>query len=772
MLKKLFNPNIILSIGVLLAITVSWLFIPGWGDDPGEMYVLIGFAVGSVFSIVRNYFSILKDHRAITTPSPSDSPLLPTSPEAIRLGRGGRVSWINRRGATSADLTRHSKLVITGPMKIGKSREAAELIRLALDAGLVGEAAVYQPGPVFRFLDPGSLQTALRRSLAANQALLLFVDDLPFHYAGEGLDKLAAGIKALVDLCPKVYVLATAREDQLTGQHDAWLAEHGFHELELPALDAAQTASLVDRAGGVFDLQIDERAKEQFVQHRDGTPETLLNNLRLLHQQEHTHVDQALAAAVAPRTLAQSWEYLRSYIRERQPAAGYIIAALAAFHAAGVDRYTALVLAYAGRLWRQEKRWGRPWRRRAALRRALAYLGHFDILEEKGLLRYPDIFVEGLADAASARADLASFLLRHRRLFHNRWLRRFYPQAENHAWALFDLAYQAFKRKEYTAAVQLYTPSLGLLPHYGLSNNRGLAYAKQGDHTLAIQDYDRAIQLNPEYAAAYNNRGNAKGALGDSAAAIQDYDQAIRLDPEDAAAYNNRGIAYAKQGDDKRAIQDYDLAIKNNPEYATAYNNRGNAKAALGDPASAIQDYDQAIQLNPEFAAAYYNRGNAKDDLGDTAGAIQDYDQAIRLDPEGAAAIRNRARAYLQLEQPDQAEADCQTAEQLAPDDANTHAVWGWLHYARGQHAAAITRLQQANQAADDPTFANFDLALPLLCLGRHTEALEHIQARLAAHPQPDDLNDMLPYYQRLAAAQPELPGVQAALALLQAALP
>jgi tetratricopeptide (TPR) repeat protein len=38
-------------------------------------------------------------------------------------------------------------------------------------------------------------------------------------------------------------------------------------------------------------------------------------------------------------------------------------------------------------------------------------------------------------------------------------------------------------------------------------NNRGNAYSDKGDLERAIQDYDQAIRLNPQYATAFNNRG-------------------------------------------------------------------------------------------------------------------------------------------------------------------------------------------------------------------------------------------------------------------------
>jgi tetratricopeptide (TPR) repeat protein len=92
--------------------------------------------------------------------------------------------------------------------------------------------------------------------------------------------------------------------------------------------------------------------------------------------------------------------------------------------------------------------------------------------------------------------------------------------------------------------------------------NRGNAYRPKGQHDRAIQDYDQAIKLNPNYALAYNNRGIAYGAKGQHDRAIQDFDQAIKLDPSYAKAFNNRGAAYRDKGQIDRAIQDFDQATR------------------------------------------------------------------------------------------------------------------------------------------------------------------------------------------------------------------
>lgn len=142
--------------------------------------------------------------------------------------------------------------------------------------------------------------------------------------------------------------------------------------------------------------------------------------------------------------------------------------------------------------------------------------------------------------------------------------------------------------------------------------DRGVTWYTIGEYDRAIQDYDRALKLTPQFAQAVFNRGNALDEKGQFDRAIQDYDQAIKLNPNYAMAFNNRGYVWDERHDFDRAIKDYDRAIDLNPQYAQAFNNRGVAYAHKGDWDRAIRDYDRAIELDPGYAAAFYNRGIAK----------------------------------------------------------------------------------------------------------------------------------------------------------------
>jgi len=113
---------------------------------------------------------------------------------------------------------------------------------------------------------------------------------------------------------------------------------------------------------------------------------------------------------------------------------------------------------------------------------------------------------------------------------------------------------------------------------------------KLGSLDLAIMDYTKAIDIDPNYAKAYDNRGVAYAREGSLKRAIDDFTMAIATNLKDAEAYNNRGHAYAEQGNLSQSVFDYTHAIENNAFYVKAYNNRGLAYFLLKEYKKAWDD--------------------------------------------------------------------------------------------------------------------------------------------------------------------------------------
>ena len=78
--------------------------------------------------------------------------------------------------------------------------------------------------------------------------------------------------------------------------------------------------------------------------------------------------------------------------------------------------------------------------------------------------------------------------------------------------------------------------------------NRGVAYNDLKQYERAISDYNKAIELNPNFALAYNNRGWAYYCLKKYQQALKDFDKAIELNPNNTQAKNNRAACLKAMG--------------------------------------------------------------------------------------------------------------------------------------------------------------------------------------------------------------------------------
>ena len=252
-------------------------------------------------------------------------------------------------------------------------------------------------------------------------------------------------------------------------------------------------------------------------------------------------------------------------------------------------------------------------------------------------------------------------------------------------------------KREYDLTITDWTKAIELDPDDAAAHlNLGFAYSIKGELENAINNYNKAIGLAPEDASAYNNRGIAYAGKMDFEAAIADFNKAIDLAPEDASAYNNRGNAYRSKGDFEAAIADFNKAIDLAPEDASAYNNRGVAYRNIGDFEAAIADYSKAIDLAPEDADVYSNRGVAYRNIGDFEAAIADYSKAIDLAPEDADVYSNRGVAYRNIGDFEAAIADYSKAIDLSPENASAYNNRGVAYRNIGDFEAAIADYSKA----------------------------------------------------------------------------
>ena len=117
-----------------------------------------------------------------------------------------------------------------------------------------------------------------------------------------------------------------------------------------------------------------------------------------------------------------------------------------------------------------------------------------------------------------------------------------------------------------------------------------------GERDAAKADFEKATRINGDVAEDYYKDGRGKNDGRAYEAAMDSFDKAIWLNPEYASAYSNRALSQNALG--RRELR------RENPEKAK-YHLRG-----------AVADCTEAIRLNPKYTAAYNNRGLAKYRLG------------------------------------------------------------------------------------------------------------------------------------------------------------
>ncbi|MEO5376817.1 MAG: tetratricopeptide repeat protein [Magnetococcus sp. DMHC-6] len=107
-----------------------------------------------------------------------------------------------------------------------------------------------------------------------------------------------------------------------------------------------------------------------------------------------------------------------------------------------------------------------------------------------------------------------------------------------------ELALNSYQQNRFVEAAQQCQQALELdVTRVDGWTLRGMIYNRVGAYTQALEAYNRAIQLNPDYAEVHYNLGNLLGSLGQREGSLLSYQRALYLQPGNAEF--QRAIAHA-----------------------------------------------------------------------------------------------------------------------------------------------------------------------------------------------------------------------------------
>ena len=122
----------------------------------------------------------------------------------------------------------------------------------------------------------------------------------------------------------------------------------------------------------------------------------------------------------------------------------------------------------------------------------------------------------------------------------------------------------------------------------------GVSNLNTGKPEKALEDFNRAIEMDPQKAAGYLGRANTLNIMGRYEECLADYDKALEINPKLANGYINRGSAYSHLGEYKKAIADYEKGLELDPKID---NKPGFIKRLFSDEANT----DKGIRKHLEY---------------------------------------------------------------------------------------------------------------------------------------------------------------------------
>lgn len=258
-----------------------------------------------------------------------------------------------------------------------------------------------------------------------------------------------------------------------------------------------------------------------------------------------------------------------------------------------------------------------------------------------------------------------------------------------------------------------------------------------GKNDLAIQEFQRALQLNPRDAEALGGMAHTYEAQGQTREAADAFVRAAALRPGDWKGYNELGIFYDDAGRAKDAITAFRRALELTPDNTWPLINLGMAYIDLDDPkhfGEAESALRRSIAIDPTFAA-YGDMGLLYSEEHRYKESVEASEKSIALDHESSESWTYLALALDWMGRSREAEAArkeniavCLRELQVNSQDAVTQATLAALYAHSGLRDQAMRQIQIALALAPANQYVLAHIAEAYELLGNRREAVKYLE--------------------------------------------
>lgn len=295
---------------------------------------------------------------------------------------------------------------------------------------------------------------------------------------------------------------------------------------------------------------------------------------------------------------------------------------------------------------------------------------------------------------------------------------------------LLQMAYQSYQRGSFSQALNVCEGLLQENPEDAEAwHLSGIIYYQQNLIDDAIEALQEAIKIAPT-TAFHNNLGTFLEAAGRQDEALQHFNQAIALQPDFAKAHNNIGNVYQRQGEILKAKSSYQEALRLDSNLPVTHSNLGHIFKDLGELEEAIYHYNQALQIAPDWPEALHGLGSVYHTQGLYSRAENYYLQAISLKP-----LPETHNAYASLLQIrghiEQALEHYKATIKLAPDFSPAYNNLGSLYQEQGKINLAMQYFQKALELEPDSLSPQLKLATLLPVISASLQEMHQLRERM-----------------------------------------